>query len=502
VVFNHFGTVTIANSTLTANVAQGGNGGGTTVNFGGGGGAGLGGAVFNLDGSVTIESSTLAGNRATGGAGGGESGEDGQGRGGAVFNRFQDDGVGNTIAGTSTATIVLEDSILSDSVDAPEDCLDDAGTSVTLQGNNLIEANAGDPSGCGSPTLTGDPQLGPLADNGGPTRTLALLPGSQALDAANFATCPPPASDQRGLPRPIDAGGGLLCDLGAYEQLVSHLAIAGVTATEGTGGVTTFDFSVSRDTDLGTASVQVDTVDVSATAPADYAAVTGLVVSFAAGDTLETVSVSIVTDAIVEPDETFGVVLSNPSADALIDVAAATGTILDDDALLASSLAATKSAAGTFEGGGTVTYTLVVTNPGPGDQADSPGDELVDVLPPELLLLDAVADTGTAVADAPSNTVTWNGALAAGQSATITVEAEILTSAAGQQVGNQATLFFDTDNDGSHDGSAPSDDPSAPGAEDPTVFAVNVSAIPALDARALALLFLLLAGVAVWRLRG
>jgi uncharacterized repeat protein (TIGR01451 family) len=211
--------------------------------------------------------------------------------------------------------------------------------------------------------------------------------------------------------------------------------------------------------------------------------------------------VSIVTDAIVEPDETFGVVLSNPSADALIDVAAATGTILDDDALLASSLAATKSAAGTFEGGGTVTYTLVVTNPGPGDQADSPGDELVDVLPPELLLLDAVADTGTVVADAPSNTVTWNGALAAGQSATITVEAEILPSAAGQQVDNQATLFFDTDNDGSHDGSAPSDDPSAPGAEDPTVFAVNVSAIPALDARALALLFLLLGGAAVWRLR-
>jgi hypothetical protein len=57
-----------------------------------------------------------------------------------------------------------------------------------------------------------DPMLGPLADNGGPTLTMALLPGSPALDAI-----PPSATmtsvDQRGVARPAGAG----ADIGAFE---------------------------------------------------------------------------------------------------------------------------------------------------------------------------------------------------------------------------------------------------------------------------------------------
>ena len=56
-----------------------------------------------------------------------------------------------------------------------------------------------------------NPLLGPLADNGGPTRTHALLAGSPAIDTA--AGCPPPAADQRGVARPR----GTACDIGAYE---------------------------------------------------------------------------------------------------------------------------------------------------------------------------------------------------------------------------------------------------------------------------------------------
>jgi len=56
-----------------------------------------------------------------------------------------------------------------------------------------------------------DPVLGSLANNGGPTQTLALLPGSPALEAGNDATCP--ATDQRGVARPQ----GVHCDIGAYE---------------------------------------------------------------------------------------------------------------------------------------------------------------------------------------------------------------------------------------------------------------------------------------------
>jgi hypothetical protein len=56
-----------------------------------------------------------------------------------------------------------------------------------------------------------DPGLGPLADNGGPTETHALRPGSVAISAA--VDCPPPDTDQRGVPRPQ----GAACDTGAYE---------------------------------------------------------------------------------------------------------------------------------------------------------------------------------------------------------------------------------------------------------------------------------------------
>ena len=56
-----------------------------------------------------------------------------------------------------------------------------------------------------------NPQLGPLADNGGPTFTHALLPASPAINTANNATCA--ATDQRGIARPF----GGVCDIGAFE---------------------------------------------------------------------------------------------------------------------------------------------------------------------------------------------------------------------------------------------------------------------------------------------
>jgi hypothetical protein len=91
---------------------------------------------------------------------------------------------------------------------------------LASEGHNLIQ----DPSGC---TIAGDttgnllgvdPLLGPLADNGGPTQTRALLPGSPALNAGDPAVpgsgktaCEP--TDQRGVDRPQQ----LRCDIGAFE---------------------------------------------------------------------------------------------------------------------------------------------------------------------------------------------------------------------------------------------------------------------------------------------
>jgi hypothetical protein len=53
--------------------------------------------------------------------------------------------------------------------------------------------------------------LGLLADNGGPTWTMALAPGSPAIDLGNAQGAPP--SDQRGVPRPSGSG----VDIGAFE---------------------------------------------------------------------------------------------------------------------------------------------------------------------------------------------------------------------------------------------------------------------------------------------
>ena len=96
-------------------------------------------------------------------------------------------------------------------------------------GNNIV----GDATGCtfgtqstdrvGSGASPVDPRLGPLADNGGPTMTHALLDGSPAIDAADQAAAPP--VDQRGAPRNPD--------IGAYERVFCLDVPVNVVGTEG-----------------------------------------------------------------------------------------------------------------------------------------------------------------------------------------------------------------------------------------------------------------------------
>ncbi|MFJ5778994.1 choice-of-anchor Q domain-containing protein [Streptomyces sp. NPDC093094] len=84
-----------------------------------------------------------------------------------------------------------------------------AFAAIESRGGNLDSGNS-----CGL-TAEGDlprrdARLGPLGDHGGPTDTVALLPGSPALDAASDC----PSTDQRGVPRPQ----GPACDIGAFEH--------------------------------------------------------------------------------------------------------------------------------------------------------------------------------------------------------------------------------------------------------------------------------------------
>jgi len=108
------------------------------------------------------------------------------------------------------------------------------------------------------------------------------------------------------------------------------LSINNVSANEGNSGTTAFNFTVSL---LGassqTVTVNYATANGTATAPVDYTAANGTL-SFAPGETSKTVTVSVVGDTDVEPDETFTVNLTG-AANAAIANAVGTGTIQNDD---------------------------------------------------------------------------------------------------------------------------------------------------------------------------
>jgi CSLREA domain-containing protein len=210
-----------------------------------------GGGIFNHDsaGPLTINRSTVSGNHADDGGGGfinggtltltnsTISGNSDESPGGGIWNYTGTTNVNNGTVnlnashfgtggiGVTGGTVTLGGTILANSTSGG-DC---SGSTITSTGYNLIE----DTSGC---TITGDttgnvtgsdPALGPLADNGGPTFTHALLGGSTAMNAGDPA-CPPPATDQRDVARPQ----AHRCDIGSFERV----AIIAVTL-DGTGTI-------------------------------------------------------------------------------------------------------------------------------------------------------------------------------------------------------------------------------------------------------------------------
>jgi LPXTG-site transpeptidase (sortase) family protein len=169
-----------------------------------------GGGIFN-DGTLTLRNSTFSGNTV-------------YWEGGSIFS-----------AGTLNYTnTILANSILAGLPVAGSECWCSVGTNL----NNLVEDGSGSTNGVNF--RTGDPALATaLADNGGPTATLALLAGSVAIDAGNNATCaaaPVSGKDQRGVVRPLPIGG--TCDIGAYEYRADS---AFPVVVFGSGSVPSFD---------------------------------------------------------------------------------------------------------------------------------------------------------------------------------------------------------------------------------------------------------------------
>jgi predicted outer membrane repeat protein len=196
---NRAATLTMTNSTVSGNKSTAGTGGGIDLDFAA---------------NVTIANSTIAGNSATGNGGG--------------LNRF----------GGSTS-LTLFDTIVAQNTSASGDL----GSPMISRGHNLIGDGSGG-SGYVPSDLVGtsgnpiDPLLGPLQDNGGPTQTMALLPGSPAVDAGDNTGAP--NFDQRGLPRIV---GGTI-DIGAFEAQIGDAVAFSVQAPASVNSGSAFDVTV------------------------------------------------------------------------------------------------------------------------------------------------------------------------------------------------------------------------------------------------------------------
>ncbi len=190
------GIITITNSTFTDNNADL-----------------WGGAINSFLGSVSISNSTFSGNTAS--AGGGISNW-------ASLSIDSSTFYGNSApeGGTISGTAILTNTIIAGTL-LGSDCVGD----IIDGGHNLdSDGTCNLDPGNGSLPDT-DPLLGPLKDNGGPTKTHALLAGSPAIDAGDDAQCPP--TDQRGVPRPQDGNGDgiAICDMGAFELEPNQLIV-------------------------------------------------------------------------------------------------------------------------------------------------------------------------------------------------------------------------------------------------------------------------------------
>lgn len=144
----------------------------------------------------------------------------------------------------------------------------------------------------------------------------------------------------------------------------TSFSISGATVVEGTGGSNSLTFTVSLTAPAkDPVSVQYATAAGSATTPSDYAATSGTL-SFAGGQTSRTIAVPIVTDNLVEPDESFTMQLSNPSG-GTIATGSAIGTISNDDFATLSISDVTQNEG---NGNGTTAFVFTITSSNPSSQ--------------------------------------------------------------------------------------------------------------------------------------
>jgi hypothetical protein len=240
------GTLTVSKSTISGNTASGPGSGGGVLNNGTltiststiSGNSGWAGGLWN-SGMLAVSNSTISGNScgaaATQTAGGiadaaqksdatvtllcctvaNNTVNTNSSTGSQLYS-------GRTATGTGKASIELRNTIVSGEGTKPN-FFADTGGSFLSDGHNLSSDN-------GNRFLTGpgdlintNPLLSPLQDNRGPAQTMALLPGSPAIDAGDNTNAP--ATDERGFARVVNS----TIDIGAFES-------RGFTMTAASGG--------------------------------------------------------------------------------------------------------------------------------------------------------------------------------------------------------------------------------------------------------------------------
>jgi uncharacterized repeat protein (TIGR01451 family)/CSLREA domain-containing protein len=229
-----------------------------------------------------------------------------------------------------------------------------------------LSSDSGCPAGF---TPNTDPLLQPLAPNGGATPNHALSPGSPALEGV--AVCGA-SEDQRGVSRPQ----GLACDIGAFEQEATNLAVSkSVTPTNPqTGDVLTYTIIV---TNLSTFDAELVTL----TDTISGNVVFGGVVSAGSGFTLasSTTNQAVFTNSVLSAGANATIVFTATTTQGGLVTNTVTVSSGRPDSDLSNNtftvttvvqavvdLALAKSAAvGTAVAGQPFTYTLTITNNGP-----------------------------------------------------------------------------------------------------------------------------------------
>jgi len=375
-IYNLFpNTVTVVNSTVSGNStgdggngASGGEGGGifsqglleianSAISNNHTGGGGLGGGIYSSN-LLTLTNSTISGNQ-TG---------NGNGNGGGILSSGTATVTNSTVANNSTGssgngggicnpggTTNIRNTIVANNVIGAGGTGADISGFVNSQDYNLIGNTSGAIfTGTTAHNIANtNANLGPLANNGGPTLTHALLLGSPAINAGDNCvvnnSCSPAlasalTTDQRGtgFSRLVNTA----VDIGAFEVQASpppptvQFSSSTYTVNEGSprvditltrSGDTTSSASVSFATNDGAGLTNCNVFNGIASPRCDYENTIGTA-TWAAGDaTSKSFSIAIVDDSYAEGTETFTIGLNSPSGASMGTQSTATVTITDNE---------------------------------------------------------------------------------------------------------------------------------------------------------------------------